>query len=636
VQALPSLQEAPSGLAGLLQAPVAGLQVPAVWHWSEAVHTTGSVPTQAPATQVSVCVQASPSLQAMPSTGKPARQIPVRPSQVSVPLHGLPSSQSGSALQQPGMPTAHVAASTGDRAVTARAVRAMARRTPNTTRDYRRHLGRPHEISPCASAARALPCGAVAERRRSELGTPTLRVSLTSLLLAALVATAGLPAPAQADAPWLASASPRARKVRLRVGERQRFAAPAVGGDARCSWRLDGQTIPGMALTWDFVPTAAHMGTHRVTLRLDGPAGAAERWWAVRVEPPRPPRVEVASPASTTLEVAQDEGVDLVLRTRPAASGETVQTSWTVDGVPAGEGETLRLAPSHLGRVRARALALGSLGSATAREWEIDVRPTVLAAASPTTVQTPPTPTTLPPPPPPPTTLPPPPPTTLPPPPSTTLPPPPPPPAPLPPPTTVPARPTTTLPVRSPTTLPRPTTTLPARPSPPRPTPTTTPLPPRATPTTAPIVARVAPPTTAPREVLVAPPRTLPPRVASVPPSPAPPTPGAEISTSDIEVLLQRYAKAWRGHDVEELRRIGQVTSEVQAAALRDYFARVEDLDVEVQLLSVRPRGDHRMVRFTRRDRFRDPLGRLVTQETAVEKDVARTANGLRFVLSGP
>src|SRR5439155_849539 len=76
VHALPSLQGGPLGLAGLLQAPVAGLQVPAVWHWSEAVHTTGSVPTQAPATQVSVCVQASPSLQAMPSTGKPARQIP--------------------------------------------------------------------------------------------------------------------------------------------------------------------------------------------------------------------------------------------------------------------------------------------------------------------------------------------------------------------------------------------------------------------------------------------------------------------------------------------------------------------------------------------------------------------------------
>src|SRR5207247_1593995 len=227
----------------------------------------------------------------------------------------------------------------------------------------------------------------------------------------------------------------------------------------------------------------------------------------------------------------------LVLRARPAAGGETVRTSWTVDGVPAGEGETLRLAPTHLGRFRARALALGSLGSATAREWEIDVRPTVLAAASPTTTLTPPPPPTLPPPPP-----------------------------------TLPPAPPTTRPPAPPTT----------RPPPP--------------PTAPPPVPRPAPPTRAPREVPVAPPRTLPPRVASVPPSPAPapPAPGAEITTSEIEVLLQRYAKAWRGHDVEELRRIGQVTSEVQAAALRDYFARVEDLDVEVQLLEVRPRGDHR------------------------------------------
>ena len=90
--------------------------------------------------------------------------------------------------------------------------------------------------------------------------------------------------------------------------------------------------------------------------------------------------------------------------------------------------------------------------------------------------------------------------------------------------------------------------------------------------------------------------------------------------------------------DIErrELRRIGQITSEAQAAALRDYFARVDDLDVEVQLLEVRPRGDHRTVRFTRRDRFRDPLGRLISQETPVQKDVARTASGLRFVAPEP
>src|SRR5947199_170054 len=66
VQALPSSQPVPSGLAGLLQTPDAGLQMPAVWHWSAAVHTTGLAPTQAPAAQVSVCVQALPSLQLVP------------------------------------------------------------------------------------------------------------------------------------------------------------------------------------------------------------------------------------------------------------------------------------------------------------------------------------------------------------------------------------------------------------------------------------------------------------------------------------------------------------------------------------------------------------------------------------------
>src|SRR5438034_3279093 len=87
VQALPSLQGAPSGLAGLVQAPVAGLQVPAVWHWSEAAHTTGFVPTQAPAWQVSVCVHALPSLQEAPSGLAGLLQAPVAGLQVPAVWH---------------------------------------------------------------------------------------------------------------------------------------------------------------------------------------------------------------------------------------------------------------------------------------------------------------------------------------------------------------------------------------------------------------------------------------------------------------------------------------------------------------------------------------------------------------------
>src|SRR5207249_3635517 len=77
VQALPSSHGAPSSLAGLVQPPVAGLQTPAVWHWSVAAHTTAFAPTQAPASQVSVRVQALPSSQGVPSSCGGSEQVPV-------------------------------------------------------------------------------------------------------------------------------------------------------------------------------------------------------------------------------------------------------------------------------------------------------------------------------------------------------------------------------------------------------------------------------------------------------------------------------------------------------------------------------------------------------------------------------
>jgi hypothetical protein len=74
------------------------------------------------------------------------------------------------------------------------------------------------------------------------------------------------------------------------------------------------------------------------------------------------------------------------------------------------------------------------------------------------------------------------------------------------------------------------------------------------------------------------------------------------------------------------------VTSDSQAADLERYFARVEDLDVEVQVIGIEREGDHSTVRFTRRDRFRDPSGRMVTQESPpIEKRVVRSPDGLRF-----
>jgi hypothetical protein len=66
VQPLPSLQAVPSGACGFVHAPEAGSQTPR-WHWSLAVHVTGLVPVQVPFWQLSVCVQALPSSQLVPS-----------------------------------------------------------------------------------------------------------------------------------------------------------------------------------------------------------------------------------------------------------------------------------------------------------------------------------------------------------------------------------------------------------------------------------------------------------------------------------------------------------------------------------------------------------------------------------------
>ena len=65
VQAFPSLQVVPSALLGFVQAPVDGLHIPAVWHWSCAVHVT-VVPVQVPPWQASPVVQAFPSLHVVP------------------------------------------------------------------------------------------------------------------------------------------------------------------------------------------------------------------------------------------------------------------------------------------------------------------------------------------------------------------------------------------------------------------------------------------------------------------------------------------------------------------------------------------------------------------------------------------
>src|SRR5437867_1040292 len=81
------MQAEPLALSGLEQVPLAGSQVPASWHWSRAEQVTGFAPVQTPAWQVSVWVQALPSMHDTPSALFGFEQVPVAGSQVPASWH---------------------------------------------------------------------------------------------------------------------------------------------------------------------------------------------------------------------------------------------------------------------------------------------------------------------------------------------------------------------------------------------------------------------------------------------------------------------------------------------------------------------------------------------------------------------
>jgi hypothetical protein len=85
--ALPSVHAVPSVFGGFVHAPFSGLHVPALWHWSLGLHTTGFVPTQVPPWQMSVCVQALPSMHAAPLVFGGFEHTPLPESQTPATWH---------------------------------------------------------------------------------------------------------------------------------------------------------------------------------------------------------------------------------------------------------------------------------------------------------------------------------------------------------------------------------------------------------------------------------------------------------------------------------------------------------------------------------------------------------------------
>ena len=101
VHALPSLHAVPLAATGLEQMPLAGSQVPARWHWSEAGHVT-AVPMQTPAWHRSPVVHAAPSLHVVPLATTGLEHVPLAGSQVPAAWHWSDAGQvTGVPVQAP-------------------------------------------------------------------------------------------------------------------------------------------------------------------------------------------------------------------------------------------------------------------------------------------------------------------------------------------------------------------------------------------------------------------------------------------------------------------------------------------------------------------------------------------------------
>jgi len=337
------------------------------------------------------------------------------------------------------------------------------------------------------------------------------------------------------DPPRIVEIAPAGRKVRVRVGEERSFAVRAQGEDLLYRWAIDGKTA-GMGDAWVFRPDGNQIGRRRVEVAIFGATGTRSRLWAVRVEPPRPPRLVSVSPSADTLEAPAGSSLVFQVTTRPGSDGKALQVAWLLDGTRVGRGERLTLRVDKPGTSRLEAIAVDDRNTRIRREWRI----AVVAPPAPPAVEA---------------------------------------------------------------TVPRPE----AQP-------------------------RVAAASERQDRVSALGDRDRMPK-PDVPPPPQAMGQGVPtVSRQEIDRLLERYAQAWRSHDVLELQRIGQVTSPTQAAALADYFRRTGEIEVEVRLLDVIEADGEVRVRFVRRDRFRDPLGRMVSKESPpLEKLLAKSADGLRF-----
>ncbi len=207
------------------------------------------------------------------------------------------------------------------------------------------------------------------------VGHPVVAAALGGVLL---LASGSLDRPAHAQLAAQAGelevydVVPLAPSVHIHVGERRQFSMWVRGEALRYQWLLDGGVV-GERHSWTFVPQETDVGSHLVTVVVEGDEGRTSQTWKVQVEfggeaaattsMPPPPEPPTTSSTTTTS------------RPTTSTSSSTTSTSNT---------SSTRIATTS--------------SSTTTRRATTTVRPTTTSPEPSTTTTSPPPPTTTTPP----------------------------------------------------------------------------------------------------------------------------------------------------------------------------------------------------------------------------------------------
>ena len=108
------------------------------------------------------------------------------------------------------------------------------------------------------------------------------------------------------------------------------------------------------------------------------------------------------------------------------------------------------------------------------------------------------------------------------------------------------------------------------------------------------------------------------------------------LREDEVRRWLQEYAAAWSHKDVDALRRMGQVRGPSEIDRLERYFRSIDDLRVDVRVLTLHIEGNRAAVEFERTDTVVDPAGqRRELRLPPFRKEIERDAQGLRFAEPG-